>query len=300
MTYLVLLCCRMASTRLPGKTLAVYTQDGTTNLEQIIRRWQASRRTPQVVVCVNEAETAQITRICEGRGVPVVYRPGSVLECMEMAVKRHSPHVAHIARALGDNPLVDVTLADWRLDVLRYSGADGLWYGGDDHSQITYAATTDVWSRAGWDKIVSESRGEELEHPGLYYWRNIDKFSAATLSVPPAEYLYPIRTELDDERDLAVFRAVHGAWEQCRPEWLRGSLVPTLWALEWLHTHPEIAAINAEVQIKTQTRAEHARGTAWVCSNCDTPGGRIVNGNLIMKCNKCGGLRKFYAHRPAR
>src|SRR3990167_10444427 len=159
---------------------------------------------------------------------------------MNTALLRYAPEARYIARALVDNPLVDVELADWRLDVLGESGADGLWYGGA-HERITYAGTTDVWSRAAWDRIAAESSGCQLEHAGVHYWENIGSSHAVHLPLPRREYLAPVRTELDTPADLEMLRAVWHAWG--RPD----VLLPTRWALGYLAMHPEVAVLNADV-----------------------------------------------------
>ena len=172
--YCVILCARMSSGRLPGKALAVYCPDGVDNLTQVIHRWQSSERTPILVVSTTtHVVDDAIEQTAERAGVPC-YRghPTNVVEQMNGALTAYAPDARHVARALADNPLVDVALADWRYDVLCETGAEGVAYT-IDHSRITYAGTTDVWSRSAWDKIVSLSSGSQLEHPGAHYWDNL-------------------------------------------------------------------------------------------------------------------------------
>ena len=188
--YAVILSARMSSARLPGKALAYYSDKP--NLGQIIVRWKASRRNPKIIVATPAGpQDDPIAALCASLGVPC-YRGHNLtpLAQMDAALRAYAPSAGIVARALGDNPLVDVGLADWRHDVLVETGADGLWYGGD-HKRITYAATTDVWSRAAWDRIVAESKGEECEHPGLYYWTHIEKFSAVNCPYPRVSTLTP-------------------------------------------------------------------------------------------------------------
>lgn len=296
MSYAVILSARMTSTRLPGKALVSYAP-GQPNLAQIITRWNSSRRTPLVVVATSDqAEDDAIADECARLATPCHRGPrDDVVARMDGAVRAHAPRARWIARALADNPLVDVALADWRLDRLAATGADSVWYGGDEH-KLTYAATTDIWSRAAWDRIASESKGDQLEHPGKYYWDHIEKFSAIELTLPAAEYLLPIRTELDTPADLDVFRAVWQAWNATAP--IAGSTPPTLWALQWLHAHPEVTALNADVPVKTQTRPEFARGSNWVCEKCSHGIGRVNADDITLRCPHCGQGRKFYSKKP--
>ena len=272
--YAVVLSARMASTRLPGKTLAVYCPDGVPNLLQIIRRWQTSRRQPRIIVSVNEPRHSDLDDVCRKAGVPAYYRPGPVLDCMVGALAEYAPDARFVARALADNPLVDVTLADWRLDVLAESGAEGIWYG-DDHSRITYAGATDVWSRAGWERITGESTDDEREHPGLFYWNRLNRFSVVQIPFPMREYLAPVRTELDTPEDLEMFRRLWQTYyDAAGPP--PGGVIPTLEALDLLQAFPEIVAINAGVEVKTQTRARWRKGYNWLCEKCQTRMGAIV------------------------
>lgn len=297
--YAVIISARQSSARLPGKALISYCPDGTPNLAQIIARWRSSRRSPTVIVATStRSDDDPIDDLCSSLSVPCYRGPlDDVIARIDGAIRAFAPSARWVARALGDNPLVDVTLADWRLDILAETGADSIWYGGD-HSRITYAGTTDVYSRAAWDIIARESTGEEREHPGLYYWNRIEKFAAVQIPMPPREYLAEIRTELDTPADLEMFRELWKAWEAGRPDYLRGSPPPTLWALDYLAAHPEITGINHTIATKTITTPRYARGSAWICPDCRQRGGSIVQGNLVTRCFRCGRPRKYYAHKP--
>src|SRR3990167_7162287 len=119
--YAVVIAARMSSTRLPGKALVVYCPDGTTNLSQIVSRWRRhSRRSPFVVVAAtDDAEDDDIELMCGALSVSC-YRGSrdDVVSRMDGAIRQYAPDARFIARAMSDNPLVDVTLSDWRLDVL--------------------------------------------------------------------------------------------------------------------------------------------------------------------------------------
>lgn len=282
----------MSSARLPGKALAYYC--ARPNLSQIIVRWKASRRNPVIVVATPSGpQDDPIAALCATMNIPC-YRGVNMtpLAQMDAALRMYAPDADIVARALGDNPLVDMGLADWRHDVLEETRADGLWYGGD-HNRITYAATTDVWGREAWDRIVAESKGEECEHPGNYYWHHIEKFNAVQLPLPPREYLAPVRTELDTAEDLEMFKAVFEAWKSL-------DIMPTLWALGYIEHHPAVAALNADVEVKTQTAPEYARGNNWMCEKCTQRIGGIELGNLKVRCARCGKIKKYYSKKPER
>jgi spore coat polysaccharide biosynthesis protein SpsF len=282
----------MGSDRLPGKCLAELAP-GVRVLPQLIARWRQSDRAPAVIVTTTtDADDDPIADAARAAGVPCSRGdPRNVVAQMDAAVRRHCPDAAFVARALADNPLVDVPLADWRLDVLAETGADGLWYGGD-HERITYAGTTDVWSRAAWDRIAAESSGSQLEHPGAFFWDNLGRFSVVQIPLPRREYLAGYRTELDTLRDLEMFQAVWAGWAQPTP-------APTLWALQWLAAHPLVAAVNADVRVKTQSRAAFGpREKPWLCDACKQRVGSVKEGNLVIHCQGCGQPKKFFSSKP--
>jgi spore coat polysaccharide biosynthesis protein SpsF len=292
--YTVILSARNSSSLLPNKSVVSYCPDGTPNITQIIRRWQASRRAPLIVVATSDtAPDDSITTLCYSLGVPC-YRGSlnDVVERMDGAINTYASSAKHVARALADNPLVDVGLADWHYDVLCETGADGLYYGGDE-SRITYAGTTDIFSRAAWDKITRASTGKEREHPGMNFWDNISKYSAIQLPLPPREYLAPVRTELDTPEDLMMFKRL---WDYAAP---KGGIFSTIHALETLAANPSISAINAQVQIKTQSKPSYGRGAAFVCRDCQRRTGTVDAGNLVLRCSHCGRPQKFYSVKPA-
>lgn len=305
--YAVIVSARMSSTRLPGKALISYCPDGTTNLEQIIARWQASRRQPIVVVATSDGmEDAPIAALCERLSVPC-YRGSrdDVVSRMDGALREFAPNASHIARALADNPLVDTSLADWRLDVLAETGADGLWYGGDEH-RLTYAATTDAWSRSAWDVIAERSSGSQREHPGAYFWDNLSQFSVVQLPLPAREYLASVRTELDTLQDLEMFKRLWALWQENEFDAYTDAVnrsapcLGTLRALDYLAAYPEVVALNSSVELKTQTRATWPKGQSWLCRSCQRRAGGVVAGDLEVRCGRCGSPQKFYAQKPKR
>ena len=307
--YAVILCARYNSERLPGKALAELAP-GVPVLNQIIGRWAQSTRSPSIIVATPDgAENDPIAQSASTCGVPCSRKePGNPVAEMDAALRRYAPRARYVARALADNPLVDVALADWRLDKLREAGADGLWYGVEIdqagrwhglHERITYAGTTDVWSRRAWDEIAANSSGSQLMHPGAWWWNTIrSNKKSRILPLPRDEYLSLLRTELDEAADLAVLRAVWAAWAAAG---YSSPLVDTLWALRYLHAHPEVAALNRGVALKTQTAVgeRHTRRPRY-CAGCRAEMGQISPNGLEDRCARCGGGMTYYHQKPKR
>jgi len=290
----------MNSARYPGKATLDYGAGD--NLSAVLRRWRASDRGPRLVVVTGNGPENQLlwTLTLASRAALVIVPQAlsderRVTEMLDLAVKEAAPGAAYVARGMFDNPLVDVELADWRLDLLRESGADGIWYGGNE-ARITYAGTTDVWGRAAWDRIAAESSGSQAEHPGAYFWDNLNHFKLLRVSLPRREYLSGFRTELDAPEDLAMLRAVYGAWNLL--DGGSGNVMPALWALKYMTAHPEVAALNGGIRAKTQTVARMGGARLLLCDECRAVAGTIVNGNFETHCARCGRLVRFYSARP--
>lgn len=302
--YAVIIAARNSSARLPNKAVVSYCPDGTTNLTQIIRRWEMSRRNPAIVVFTSDAaQDDSINLICHDLSIPCYRTPLSEIPRndattpMDNALREYAPDAKYIARGLADNPLVDVGLADWRYDVMCETGADSLYYGGDE-SRITYAGTTDIYSRSAWDRMVRASIGEEREHPGKHFWDNIAKYSAVSLPLPPREYLAPVRTELDTPDDLAMFTALWSSWKNECGGTIR--FLDTLIALDFIISDESISSINAHIEAKTQSKPSYGRGAAFVCRECRRRTGTVDAGNLVVRCGHCGRPQKFYSKPPAK
>jgi spore coat polysaccharide biosynthesis protein SpsF len=298
----VILCARMASTRLPGKALAAL--GGKTVLHHLVDRYRTCRRVERVIVATTRDESDDpIARLCGVIGVPC-YRGSinNVVGRMNDALMHHAPAATAVFRGLGDMPLFDTGLLDWRFELLARRKADVIWCGLPDDPFPVYGSRESPWSRSAWDQIVRFSKADELEHAGQCLYRNLARYRVVYTEMLPEEYYRPYRFELDTPDDLALFREIFNALHT-------GPGTPsTLDALRWLDAHPEAAALNAGVEIKTLTVVdwEKRRGSLWRCSECgahplqaDTV--RAVRGSdgrtrrkLVTVCPGCGVERDFY------
>jgi hypothetical protein len=73
--------------------------------------------------------------------------------------------------------------------------------------------------------------------------------------------------------------------------------IDALEALHYLEAHPDIAAINAHIEVKTQTKPIYRRGSHYLCKSCQRRMGGVVHGDLELRCQGCGKPQKFYSHR---
>ena len=299
MNLLAVICVRMSSRRLPGKALCVYDPSGKTNLECIIDRVKTSRHNPKIVVATstdhaddpifNLASKLVIGR-CRGSLDNVVSRFDlAVVSQLGLVTEASTDYVW---RVMADNPLVDVGLVDWRLDVLQRNKADVIM---PILPEPTYAAQANIWSREAWDHCAKISTGSLLEHPGEAIYENLHEFRVITECGPESVYYQPIRTELDTPEDLEFFKRV---WrEYPGPRYPNGHM-DTDYVLQWLSTASDIVALNAHIEEKTHTTYLHGhhRARKFKCENeeCGYTIAEKVNERLDVKCPRCGTTRSFY------
>lgn len=286
---IVILCARQTSERLPNKALVELY--GIPVLRHIIERYQACARVDRVIVA-SPAGDADIERLCKTLDVP--WYGGStenVVKRMDEALKAYAPDAECVFRGLGDMPLFDKRLLDWRFDLLKRRGADVVWTGLQDEPLPVYGSRESPWSRRAWDRIAAESVGDELEHPGQWLYSKMREFRVIYTEGPLDEYYRPYRLELDTADDLRFFKRVFASLYM-------GRGTPITWnVLKLLEEHPEIAAINAEVETKTLTSIDWMRrGVAWKCLSCEAHpmyAGVILRGKLVTHCPRCGETRVF-------
>ena len=303
-----ILCVRNSSTRLPNKPLVSYHPNGKSNLECIIDRVLTSRHNPRIVVATsNDRSDDTIANYITTRHTQIgssgndgssvfLYRGelDNVVARFDGALKKFVPDAEFIWRVMGDCPLLDVGLNDWRTDVLQRTGADSILV---NSPEPTYAAMGSVWSRAAWDYCAKNSSGSMLEHPGELIWERMSEFRILHDPGPESVYYQNIRTELDTEEDLEFFRQV---WKEhywdADFETRDSALLETKDVLTWLSSQPNIVAINSGVKEKTHSVYLHGhhRARRFVCKECGTAIGHRVNDKLSLTCPGCGEIRDYY------
>jgi spore coat polysaccharide biosynthesis protein SpsF len=288
---IVILCARQSSTRLPGKALVDIL--GYPILRHIIERYQFSKRVHKVIVATSEKKSDDgIEKWAKWMEVPC-YRGDldNVVKRMNNALLAYAPEAEYVYRGLGDMPLFDVDLLDWRFDLLRRHNSDVIWTGLQDDPLPVYGSRESPWSRRAWDIIAKESVGDELEHAGEFLYRHLRRFHVTYTEGLMDEYYRPYRLELDTADDLAFFRTLF-------QQLYTGPGTPrTLDALRWLDAHPDVAALNCDVETKTLTRINwKQRGVVWACTECGARPlrtGVIKRRKLETMCPRCGHIRIF-------
>ena len=293
----VLLAVRNWSDRLPGKALAEVCNRPV--LAHILDRYRlASDRARYVVVATSTLpDDDPIAALCRDEGVPchrsAASVDGNVTRLLDEALHKYADDADYVLRGMCDCPLAEPSIiCDWMTDVLQARGGDVVWVGLPDDPWPIYGARESPFSRAAWDRCVQESRGRQLQHPGLYVYEKLCDFRVIHTQPLRYEYYRPYRLELDTDADLRVTRAVYEAlWQG------PGHVVSMLDAIKWLDAHPEVAALNADVELKSITVPEwKRRGAIWSCKECGASPMEtrsIRHGRLETVCFRCGASRFF-------
>ena len=166
-----ILCVPNTSTRMPNKPLWSYHPSGRSNLLCITDRVLTSRHNPILVVATStDKSDDSIFDLCVENKLNV-YRGDmdNVVKRFDGALQMFSKDANYVWRVMGDCPLVDVGLVDWRVEVLHRNRADMITI---MQPEPTYAAQASIWSREAWDYCAKMSSGSLLEHPGEYLYQH--------------------------------------------------------------------------------------------------------------------------------
>ncbi len=297
-----IICARMSSERLPGKPLISYSDDGKPNIQCIVERVLTSRYNPKIVVATSTDKSDDpiekwLLEYKSASNSKILFYRGSlenVVGRFDSAMNTHCPDAEYLWRVMADNPLVDVDLVSWRLDVLLRNKADVIR---PLLPEPTYAAQANVWSREAWDYCAKYSTGSLLFHPGEFLYENLSQFRVVTECGPESIYYQPIRTELDTPEDLEFFKRV---WKEYRKHF---SSIDSAYRMldvkdimDWLSRNPDIVALNSHIQEKTHSTYlhGHARARNIKCEHCSRTVANKVNDRVDITCAGCGQVKSFY------
>lgn len=199
----IVLQARMASRRLPGKSLAAL--GARTILGHCIERLRAESGLPVIVATTCEPLDAAIVKEAEAYGALVVKGPhNDVLSRYVLAASMY--HLTHLIRATADNPAVDMNAPMRALALLRQSGADhametGLPLGaGVEAMTVTALVSASARTQSPYDR----------EHVTPYLRRAGDG-RAVSKAAPAAVRRPTLRLTVDTVDDLAAMRRIHAA-----------------------------------------------------------------------------------------
>jgi spore coat polysaccharide biosynthesis protein SpsF len=225
---------RMASNRLPGKTLLEAA--GKTMLEHTVERLARSRLLGPIVVATTAlTEDDDVAGVCHAIGVPCFRgSPDDVLDRVYSCAKHHAlEHVAHFG---ADNPLIDASVCDEILEVY----VDGSWDYVTNNLPPTYpdGQEVEVTSFSALERTWSEAQEQRhREHVLTYIWEHPDRFRIRNVERRPP--LADERWTLDYPEDYELLRAVFEALHPANPAFGIDDV------LAFLDAHPELRALNS-------------------------------------------------------
>ena len=233
---------RMGSSRLPGKVLRPLA--GRTALGRLVRAVQESGAVDDVVIATTVEESDDpVASEAERLGVPV-HRGATddVLSRFLGALEAHPGDA--VMRFTADCPLLDPEIAALGAQVFR--SIPGL-----DYLTTSLARTLP----RGMDvEIIRATTLRALDgvatdyhrtHVTSYVYTNPDRFRVIGLTLPPNRG--HLRLTLDTAEDWQLIQAVVNHFGD--------STVSLAKLVDWLDAHPEIRALNAQVEQKTLDQA---------------------------------------------
>jgi spore coat polysaccharide biosynthesis protein SpsF len=197
---------RMASSRLPGKSMADI--EGVPAIERVVRRVQKAELINDLVVAtsINNSDDA-IAQWCEHNNIPV-YRGSEedVLERVVFAQKSRSSDI--VVEITGDCVLVDPQIIDCAISTFLESDWDVVT--NCRHPGYPMGMDVQVYGLEALDEVRRSIDDKKVrEHVSLYFYEHPERYQIIHMR-PPAKWHHPnLRLQVDYEEDLKVVRALY-------------------------------------------------------------------------------------------
>ncbi|MDO8620290.1 MAG: glycosyltransferase family protein [bacterium] len=239
----ILIQARMGSTRLPGKSMKLLS--GKPLLWHVVARCKRAKKADVVVVATSRnSEDDAILKFCASENIPC-YRGSH-----DNVLSRYYETAKHlgaetIIRITSDCPLIDPALIDQCIEAFEKGGVD---YVSNVNPVRTFPRGLDVevFSFNALSRAHKEATADyEREHVTPYLWQNKNnQFTIGEPIVATSSYLRPYRLCVDYQEDFDVVERIY------REFYEEGEIIPTLSAIAFLDTHPEVASLNRECEQK--------------------------------------------------
>lgn len=241
MSALVVVSARMASSRAPGKALALLA--GRPLLEVLLARMASARGTDGVVLATStNPENDALQAVADRLGVPVFRGDEDDVLRRHLECARRF-RAEHVVRVTGDNPLTDVETLEALVALHRREGADYTYVPGD--ALLMGILPEVIATRAlewSWTRGDARHRSELVT---LYIKENPSSFRIVTGTLPEGLYRPEYRLTVDEPEDVRLMQELFARLD--RP----GHAVTTREAIALLDREPELAAINAHLRHKS-------------------------------------------------
>lgn len=196
----VVLQARMASTRLPGKAMAVI--GGRTLLERCVKRLSASA--PFVIVATTSRPEDDVIADEALRLGAMAFRGPEHDVLKRFVLAAESVNARCLVRATADNPAVDMDAPGRVLSALLASRADYVCETGLPYGAAVEAVSLEALRRV--ERIAS--RSEDREHVTTFIKRMRTLFEVRELPAPQGVRRADLRLTVDTPEDLNYMMAV--------------------------------------------------------------------------------------------
>ena len=228
---------RCSSTRLPGKVLKPLA--GKPMIWHIAKRAESCEHVDQVVVATStQSSDDPLAKFCEQAGLWCFRGSLSNVLSRYLSVLEQVPH-AYVVRVTGDCPLIHPPFIDRQIELLHRHDSDMLRL--DQPSSLLEGQG--VHSTRSLRQVAERStHPDDLEHVGSrYLCENPGLFRTVELQIPQKLSGNQWRLTVDEEADYALMAKLYGHLYQGKP-------IPLDEATAFLESHPELAAVNQNIQ----------------------------------------------------
>ena len=238
---LVIIQARMASTRLPGKSLAPILEKPM--LYFVLERLKRLSHPVQLIVATSEEDADDPIEVWCNREKISCFRGSEedVLDRFLKAARRHEGDV--IVRITGDCPLIDPKIVDQAIDQFLEHYPDYDYVSNTLKRTFPRGLDVEVFKRRALERAHEEAFfTEEREHVTPFIWRHPESFSLGELIYK--EDVSDLRLTVDTEEDfLLITKVLESLWPK-NPAFSLDDL------LTLIHAHPEWESLNAHVKQK--------------------------------------------------
>lgn len=234
---------RMTSTRLPGKILKPV--NGRPLLSYMIERLRRIDSAQEIILCTTTNDTDDIlVEFAKDEGI-LCYR-GSEDDVMSRVLEAAQKfNVDTIVETTSDCPLIDPDICQ---QVIAHYHQEGVDYASNIYKRCypigmdVQVFKTDILA----DAFSKTDDPSEREHVSLYIYRHPETYKLGWIESPESQYDPHLRLTLDTAEDYEVIKFI---FERLYPQNKEFTLSDVLALLE---QHPEIRAINSDIQHKWQ------------------------------------------------
>ena len=241
---------RMGSTRLPGKILLNIAPEVTV-LDCMLDRVKHCTEIDTTIIATTEnpKDKVLVDYLEKNKILQYVGSENDVLDRYYQAALAHGAKSGDvIVRMTSDCPLVDPIVADTTIRFFKDGDFD---YASNNLEPYTYAdgMDTEVFSFDALERAWKEATSPaHREHVTFYMWKNPDVFKIGQYINPKANQA-GYRLTLDYQEDLDLLKNIYAELHTKNPLFTMEEI------LGYLDAHPEIKAINADVERNASWKA---------------------------------------------